>query len=69
MFCQKDCKCWRLKSIPIQIQLLFQSSMFIAKLSTEVTTSVLLNKIVLEINYRERSFEVNQSLIDISSIF
>ena len=47
----------------------FQSSTFIAKLSTDVATSALLNKIVLEVNSRGRSFEVNQSAIDVSAIF
>ena len=47
----------------------FQSSKFIAKLSTDVATSTLLNKIVLEVNSRGRSFEVNQSTIDVSAIF
>ena len=49
-------------------QLLFESSRFIAKASTDVATSALLNKIVLEMNYRGRSFEVNQSSIDVSAI-
>ena len=30
----------------------FQNSKFIAKLSTDVATSALLNKIVIEVNYR-----------------
>ena len=47
----------------------FQSSKFIAKLSTDVANSALLNKIVLEVNSRGRSFEVNQSAIDVSAIF
>ena len=49
----------------------FQSSKFIAKLSTDVATSALLvlNKIVLEVNSRGLSFEVNQSAIDFSAIF
>ena len=47
----------------------FQSSKFIAKLSKDVATSALLNKLVLEVNSRGRSFEVNQSAIDVSAIF
>ena len=47
----------------------FQSSKFIAMLSTDVATSALLNKIVLEVNCRGRSFKVNQSRIDVSAIF
>ena len=47
----------------------FQNSKFIAKLSTDVATSALLNKIVIEVNYRGRSFEVNQSAIDVNAIF
>ena len=49
--------------IPIQIQLIFKT----AKLSTDVATSTLVNKIVIEVNYRGRSFEVNQSGIDINA--
>ena len=37
----------------------FESSKFIAKLSTDVATTALLDKIVLEVNCRGRSFEVN----------
>ena len=47
----------------------FQNSKFIAKLSTDVATSALLNTIVIEVNYRGRSFEVNQSAIDVNAIF
>ena len=47
----------------------FQSSKFIAKLSTDVATSALLDKIVLEVNFRGRSFEVNQSAIDLKIYF
>ena len=47
----------------------FQNSKFIAKLSTDVATSALLYKIVIEVNYRWRSFEVNQSAIDVNAIF
>ena len=49
----------------------FQNSKFIAKLSTDVATSALLNKIGIEVNYsyRGRSFEVNQSAIDVNAIF
>ena len=39
---------------------------FVAKSSGDVAISALLNKIVLEINYRWRSFEENQSVIDAS---
>ena len=47
----------------------FQNLKFIAKLSTDVATSALLNKIVIEVNYRRRSLEVNQSAIDVNAIF
>ena len=47
----------------------FRNSKFIAKLSTDVATSALLNKIVIEVNYRGRSFEVIQSAIDVNAIF
>ena len=35
----------------------------------DVASSALLNKIVIEVNYRGRSFEVNQSAIDVNAIF
>ena len=47
----------------------FLSSNFIAKLYTDVATSALLIKIVLEVSCRGHSFEVNQSAIDVSAIF
>ena len=37
--------------------------------SIDVATSALLNKMVLEVDYRGRSFEVNQSVIDASATF
>ena len=47
----------------------FQSSKFIAKLSINVANSALLYKIVLEVKYGRRSFEIiNQSAIDIGAI-
>ena len=44
-------------------------SKFIAKSSDDVATFALLNKMVLEVDYRGRSFEVNQSVIDASATF
>ena len=46
-----------------------ENSKFIAKPSDGVATSALLNKIVLEAKCRGCSFEVNQSMIDVSANF